>query len=73
MRDLGNQEKADNARVQKQNEKMNSEITALQKDKERLGGDVQTLNEQMIELQEQVSAHYYIPTQKYWPTELKLH
>ncbi|KAH3855895.1 hypothetical protein DPMN_098470, partial [Dreissena polymorpha] len=56
MRDLSNQEKHDNAKLQKQTESMTAEMKQLRKDKERLSGEVAQLQEQHIELQEQVDA-----------------
>ncbi|KAL4231416.1 Dynactin subunit 1 [Mactra antiquata] len=56
MRDLSNQEKHENQKLQKQNESMTSDIKGLKKDKERLTTEVTTLNEQVLELQEQVDA-----------------
>ena len=55
MRDLSNQEKQETQTLQKLVEKQKNENSALLREKEKLQADVNTLNEQAIELQEQVS------------------
>lgn len=54
MRDLSNEEKHQNQRLGKQNEKLQSELVGLRKDKEKQLNEILELQNQTIELKEQV-------------------
>ncbi|KAK7109531.1 dynactin subunit 1-like isoform X4 [Littorina saxatilis] len=56
MRDLLTSEKQERQQLAKSSEKQQSEIISLQRDKERLTGQVTELENQVIELKEQVDA-----------------
>lgn len=55
MRDVSDRDKLDLAGIKKQMEKQTSTVNTLLKDKEQLQGEVNQLNESLIELQETVS------------------
>ena len=55
MRDLSNHEKNEAAKLNKQVEKLNNDLNNLQKDKERLEGEIAQQQEKMIDLHEQVT------------------
>ena len=59
LRDLSNSEKQDSVRLQKQADKMATDSVLLIKDKERLQGELQQLQEELIELREHVSGSLY--------------
>ena len=54
MRDLSNADKNQLSRLQKVIDKQSADITGLAKEKERLQEEVNTLNENFIDLQEMV-------------------
>ncbi|XP_052828984.1 dynactin subunit 1 [Octopus bimaculoides] len=56
MRDLSNEEKHENQRQGKLNEKLQSEVVGLRKDKEKQLNEILELQNQTIELKEQVDA-----------------
>uniref|UniRef100_A0A0L8GW13 Uncharacterized protein n=1 Tax=Octopus bimaculoides TaxID=37653 RepID=A0A0L8GW13_OCTBM len=55
MRDLSNEEKHENQRQGKLNEKLQSEVVGLRKDKEKQLNEILELQNQTIELKEQLS------------------
>ncbi|KAJ8316867.1 hypothetical protein KUTeg_004771 [Tegillarca granosa] len=56
MRDLSNAEKHDSQKLQKENEKFQTEINNLRKDKDRYQSEVTELQSQIIDLKDQVDA-----------------
>jgi len=57
---LSNQEKADNAVLKKQNDKLSQEVNHLKRDKETRIEEIDILNAEIIDLKDQVCENHFV-------------